>query len=125
VEGDGNSRWRSEKGRALWVESQQDGISERGHYGPEDVKEIVDNAKSLGANMLLWLVKARMADTAPALWYPSEIGFSHEACYDYDSFGDVVKMSHDAGIEVHAYFSVFTEGDIKAETVKRQEASAG
>ena len=58
------------EGRALWVESQQDGILS-GHYGPEDVKKIVDNAKSLGANMLLWLVKARMADTAPALWYPS------------------------------------------------------
>lgn len=105
------------EGRALWVESQQDGIL-KGGYGPKDVKQIVDNAKDLGANMLLWLVKARMADTAPALWYPSEIGLSHEACYEYDSFGDVVKMSHDAGIEVHAYFSVFTEGDIKAETVR-------
>lgn len=116
MEGDGNSMAMKE-GRALWVESQQDGIL-KGGYGPKDVKEIVDNAKSLGANMLLWLVKARMADTAPALWYPSEIGLSHEACYEYDSFGDVVEMSHDAGIEVHAYFSVFTEGDIKAETVK-------
>jgi len=105
------------EGRALWVESQQDGILS-GHYGPEDVKKIVDNAKSLGANMLLWLVKARMADTAPALWYPSEIGLSHEDCYKYDSFGDVVRMAHEAGIEVHAYFSVFTEGDIKAEAVK-------
>lgn len=104
------------EGRALWVESQQDGILS-GNYGPKDVREIVDNAKSLGANMLLWLVKARMAHSAPALWYPSEIGLSHEACYEYDSFGDVVKMAHDAGIEVHAYFSVFTEGDIAAHTV--------
>ncbi|NLS45676.1 MAG: family 10 glycosylhydrolase [Firmicutes bacterium] len=109
------------EGRALWVESQQDGIL-RGGYGPEDVKQIIDNAKDLGVNMLLWLVKARMADTAPALWYPSEIGLSHEACYDYDSFGDAVKMAHDSGIEVHAYFSVFTEGDIEAETVRGKKA---
>ena len=104
------------EGRALWVESQQDGILS-GNYGPSDVRKIVDNAKGLKANMLLWLVKARMADSAPALWYPSEIGLSHEACYEYDSFADVVKMAHDAGIEVHAYFSVFTEGDIAAQTV--------
>lgn len=105
------------EGRALWVESQQDGIL-KGGYGPKDVQQIVDNAKSIGANMLLWLVKARMTDTAPALWYPSEIGLSHEACYEYDSFGDVIKMAHDAGIEVHAYFSTFTEGDIGAKEVR-------
>lgn len=105
------------EGRALWVETQQDGIL-AGNFGPQDVQEIVNNAKDLGVNMLLWLVKARMADTAPALWYPSEIGLSHEACYEYDSFADAIKMAHEAGIEVHAYFSVFTEGDIEAEAIK-------
>lgn len=109
------------EGRALWVESQQDGIL-KGGYSSKDVKQIVDNAKDVGANMLLWLVKARMTDTAPALWYPSEIGLSHESCYEYDSFGDVLKMANDTGIEVHAYFSTFTEGDINAKTVKGKKA---
>ncbi|QPM67651.1 family 10 glycosylhydrolase [Atribacter laminatus] len=105
------------EGRALWVETQQDEIL-KGGFNAKGVKQIVDDSKYLGVNMLLWLVKARMANTAPALWYPSEIGLSHEACYDYDSFGDVIKMSHDVGIEVHAYFSIFTEGDIGAKAVR-------
>lgn len=96
--------------RALWVEYPQDAML-AGNFNLDKVKQIIDECKEMNVNTLFWLVKARTADTASVLWYPSQVGPSHPAVKDYDGLKDAVQLAKDAGLQVHAYFSVFTEGD--------------
>ena len=99
--------------RAIWVEQAQD-KQLAGAFSRVDVEQIVDECAKLGATKLLWLLKARMADTASVLWYRSSVGKAHPRAEAYDGLDDLVELAHARGIEVHAYFSVFPEGDPNA-----------
>lgn len=96
--------------RAIWVEQPQD-LQLGGKFSKADVERIVEECDRLGATKILWLLKARVADTASVLWYGSEIGAAHPAAMEYDGLADLVELARARGIEVHAYFSVFPEGD--------------
>lgn len=107
--------------RALWVEYPQDAML-AGEFSLEKVKKLIQECKDLNVNTLFWLVKARTANTASVLWYPSEVGPSHPAVERYDGLKDAVELAKEAGLEVHAYFSVFTEGDADGPDLPRGEA---
>lgn len=107
--------------RALWIEYPQDAML-LGNFNYDAVKKMIDECKELGANTLFWLIKARVANTASVLWYPSEVGPSHPSCQKYDGLRDGIQMAHEAGIQVHAYFSVFPEGDPNASDLPEGEA---
>lgn len=96
--------------RAVWVEQVQD-KQLAGQLTKSDVERIVDECAQLGATKILWLLKARVADTASVLWYDSAVGPAHPTARNYDGLDDAVELAHQRGIEVHAYFSVFPEGD--------------
>lgn len=107
--------------RAVWVEYPQDAMLS-GDFDKGKVEKMINECKELGVNTIFWLVKARVANTASVLWYPSEVGPSHPECLEYDGIADGIKMAHEAGIEVHAYFSVFPEGDPTADDLTKGEA---
>lgn len=107
--------------RAVWIEYPQDAYL-AGEFNKEAVQKMIDECKSMGANTLLWLVKARVAQTASVLWYKSEVGPYHPSLDHYDGLKDGIKMAHDAGMQVHAYFSVFPEGDPHASDLPAGEA---
>lgn len=96
--------------RAVWVEQAQD-LQLAGQFSRNNVEQIVEECAQLGATKILWLLKARVADTASVLWYGSKVGDAHPAAASYDGLSDLVELARDRGIEVHAYFSVFPEGD--------------
>ncbi len=96
--------------RAVWVEQIQD-KQLAGQLTKSDVERIVDECAQLGATKILWLLKARVADTASVLWYDSGVGPAHPKARVYDGLDDAVELAHQRGIQVHAYFSVFPEGD--------------
>ncbi len=107
--------------RAVWIEYPQDAYL-AGNFNKDKVRKMIDECKEMGANTLFWLVKARVADTASVLWYPSEVGPSHPSCAQYDGLADGIKMAHEAGMQVHAYFSVFPEGDPNATDLPQGQA---
>lgn len=96
--------------RAVWVEQAQD-LQLAGQFSRTNVEHIVDECAQLGATKILWLLKARVAETASVLWYSSKVGDAHPAAAGYDGLADLVELARVRGIEVHAYFSVFPEGD--------------
>ncbi|MFS8543011.1 MAG: family 10 glycosylhydrolase, partial [Limnochordales bacterium] len=59
---------------------------------------------------------------AAVLWYPSEVGPSHPSVKQYDGLKDGVALAKEAGLQVHAYFSVFTEGDADGPDLPAGEA---
>jgi|SRR5690625_1398608 len=107
--------------RAIWVEQAQD-LQLAGKFSREDVERIVDECEQLGATKILWLLKARVANTASILWYDSEVGVAHPAAQQYDGLADLVEIARARGIEVHAYFSVFPEGDPTAADLPEGDA---
>lgn len=107
--------------RAVWVEQMQD-LQLAGTYDRSAVERIVDECAQLGATRLLWLIKARTANTASVLWYPSEFGPSHPSVGAYDGLADARELTREAGIELHAYFSVFPEGDAAGTDLPAGEA---
>lgn len=107
--------------RAVWVEQAQD-LQLAGKFSREDVEKIVEECAQLGATKILWLLKARVADTASVLWYGSKVGDAHPAAESYDGLDDLVELARARGIEVHAYFSVFPEGDPNAKDLAAGQA---
>jgi len=107
---EGREHLSAREQRAVWVEQVQD-LQLAGTFSREHVKRIVAECKQLGATRLLWLLKARTADTASVLWYKSIVGPSHPMARLYDGLADGIELAHAEGIEVHGYFSVFPEGD--------------
>lgn len=107
--------------RAVWVEQVQD-KQLAGQLTKSDVERIVDECARMGATKILWLLKARVADTASVLWYDSAVGPAHPNARSYDGLDDAVELAHQRGMEVHAYFSVFPEGDPAASDLDTGES---
>lgn len=111
----------SRETRAVWIEQPQDAMLS-GTFNRRVVEKIIQDCKMLGANTLFWLIKARVANTSSVLWYRSDVGPYHPSCDLYDGMHDIVALAKDAGMELHAYFSVFTEGAVSGSDLARGEA---
>jgi uncharacterized lipoprotein YddW (UPF0748 family) len=97
--------------RALWVESGAGGMLSKS-LKEKDIRKLISNIKNLNFNTIFWLIKGRKSGHASVLYYPSKVGLSHEYAYNFDPTPLLISEARKAGISVHAYFSVFTEGDI-------------
>ncbi len=84
--------------RGLWVDAFHSGIKT-----PEQTSELVARAKESNINALIVQVRKR-GDA----YYSSTIEpRASDLAGDYDSLADVIEKAHKAGIEVHAWISVY------------------
>jgi uncharacterized lipoprotein YddW (UPF0748 family) len=76
-----------------------------GDFDPQNIGRMVEDVAAANFNAIQLCVR-----NPGVLFYPSERGPVHPYCRTYDLAGEVIRQSHDAGLEVHSYCPIFTEG---------------
>jgi uncharacterized lipoprotein YddW (UPF0748 family) len=84
--------------RGLWVDAFHPGFR-----NPEQTSAMVAKAKECGFNALFVQVRKR----ADAYYKSSIEPMADDVAPGYDPLADICKKAHDAGLEVHAWVSVF------------------